>query len=490
MEIKQSGRKRLPFGRLSNTTKEKHCRTLSQQEQSLEKLLKSAEITAHHSNSPATAKILEFLRTKGEVWASKLLANDRTVEKMDKPSVESSLKQKTRLLLSKRKYQALEKFSKNFFGVKMLEPWAEIMKLRDEILPVVEPPNWDKGYLFVEVKLRAMIANDVARMAEIPDVKDKLKLLDDGTLDKLVNVTLMVASGLDSATGFSHYDQNGLLGKDDSLLTEHLMSLKLVADGGDLWVNPNPQSDVFCHAKSMSWVKEDDKLTKTIYDEFVKDVGDINADPIIVHFGRVQLRISVTFIYSLIDGKAANAIISNGYTQGCPLYGCFEGSSPLIGPHFYHSRLNWFEWLIRVSAQQQVEGHPAQASREVQAMIRTISDDLEEAFKINVNRPQPGGKGSSNHGNTVRKALTDTGKLANILKINPELVENLKLISCLALSSKYLDPQKVKQLYNTIVYQLGQQFPDMKKLPPCVYKYSHMPQLIRSLVSITKNSLN
>ncbi|KAL9705665.1 hypothetical protein quinque_009183 [Culex quinquefasciatus] len=324
-EFQRSGRKRLPFDRLSVTTKEKQCRTLSQQEKSLEKLLQSAEITAHHSTCPATAKILEFLRTKGEAWASKLLENDRIVENMNKPSAEESLRLKTHVKLSKRKYQALEKFSKNFFGIKMLVPWSEIMKLRKDILPVIEPPNWDKGYLSVEVELRAMISNDVTRLAEIPEVREKLNSLDDGTPGRTVNVTLMVASGVDSATGFAHYDQKGLLGNDDSLLTEHMMSLTLVADGEDLWVNPNPQSDIFCHAKSMGWVKESDTLTKNIYDKFVKDVHDINENPIILQFGAVQLKINVNYIYSLIDGKAANAIVLNRYTQACRFIWLFRG---------------------------------------------------------------------------------------------------------------------------------------------------------------------
>lgn len=122
-----------------------------------------------------------------------------------------------------------------------------------------------------------------------------------------------------AATGFTHYDQKGLLGKDDSLLTEHMMNQTLVADGEDLWVNPNPQSDVFCHAKSMGWVEENDQLTKNIYDKFVNDVHDINENPIILQFGAVQLKINVKYIYSPIDGKAANAIVLNGYTQAFPL---------------------------------------------------------------------------------------------------------------------------------------------------------------------------
>ena len=39
--------------------------------------------------------------------------------------------------------------------------------------------------------------------------------------------------------------QNGLLGKNGLLLIEHLLSSKLVAEGQDLWVNPNHRLDDF-----------------------------------------------------------------------------------------------------------------------------------------------------------------------------------------------------------------------------------------------------
>ena len=358
------------------------------------------------------------------------------------------------------------------------------MSFRNEIIPLIENPGWEKGYLSVHVKVRAMISNDVARMLEIEEVKQKIESFAEETTRTSVDVELMVAAGLDSSTGFSHYDQAGILGKDDSLLTEHLMSLKLVANEQDWWINPNPQSDMFCHAFSMSWVKETDTVTKNAYDKFAKEVQHINEDPILVHFGTLELRVKVSFIYSLIDGKAANAIVGNGNTKACPLYGCFKGSSSLIGPHFYHSKLNWFEWLIRVCTQKQVGGNLPQSHKLVVAMIRTISDGVEDCFKINVNRPQPGGKGSSNHGNTVRKALTDIEKLAKILGMNQDLLENLKMISCLALSSKVLNASKVGQLYATIEGEIEEEFPNVKNLPPCIHKYSHLPELIRSLVSI------
>lgn len=159
-----------------------------------------------------------------------------------------------------------------------------------------------------------------------------------------------------------------------------------------------------------------------------------------------MLQVEVSGIFAMIDGKAANAIVDNRNTRACPL--CVDGADLRVGPAFFHSRLNTVEWLIRVAAQKHVEDHPAQASPRVKAKGRLIADQLEDLFKMNINRPKIGGSGSSNNGNMARRLLADPENFAKILGIEKCLVENIRLISCLALSSKRLDAAKVEQLWS------------------------------------------
>lgn len=147
----------------------------------------------------------------------------------------------------------------------------------------------------------------------------------------------------------------------------------------------------------------------------------------------------------MVDGKAANAIANNKDTHACPL--CAVGADPRVGPSYFHSRLNTVEWLIRVSAQKHVEGHPVQASPTVKAKGREMVKHLEDYFKMSINRPKIRGSGSSNNGNMAHRLLADPEKKSEILGISQLLVENFRLISSLALSSKKLDDEKVKQLY-------------------------------------------
>lgn len=83
----------------------------------------------------------------------------------------------------------------------------------------------------------------------------------------------------------------------------------------------------------------------------------------------------------------------------------------------------------------------------------------------------------------ARRLLADPENFAKILGISQILVENIRLISSLALSSRQLDEEKVKQLHIDIEGQIASEFPFVKRLPPSLHKYSHLPEFIRKLVS-------
>lgn len=130
------------------------------------------------------------------------------------------------------------------------------------------------------------------------------------------------------------------------------MSLKLVSGNGhEIYVNPNPQSDMFCRVRSMHWTKETDEITLKLFDQFFKEVDELNASPIIFDAGNVSLRVKIKAVYSMIDGKAANAIVGNRNTKACPL--CLKDDER-IGPSYFHSRLNLVEGLIRNAAKKAI----------------------------------------------------------------------------------------------------------------------------------------
>lgn len=428
--------------------------------------------------SPYLAKMLKQLRIDGESFASQALKSTIHAAESSLPSEEASLMLKTRLGLSRSKYEGIARFAKNELGVKLLQPWKKMTAFRSKILPPFSPPNWDKGYLSSSVKLRDIVKCDVSRILELDEVIKTVTSLK----SERINCTLFITAGPDSATGFTHYNQPGIVGKDDSLLSEHSMSLLLRSENGvEMWRNPNPQSDMFCRIRSMNWTKETEKLTKEMFDNFFEEVDEINQNPVVVSAAGKKIEIHLSALYTLIDGKAANAIVGNRNTHSCPV--CIAGSDGRIGPSFFHSQLNAVEWLIRQSAKKAVKGYPAMSHPEVKAEARKIADKLEEHFKMQINRPKIGGSGSSNNGNMARRLLAQPKVFAAILNIDAAILENLRLISSLSLSSRKLDAKKVAELYSNLETGILQTFPFIKMLPPCIHKYKHLAEFADKLVS-------
>lgn len=176
--------------------------------------------------------------------------------------IRASLLLKTSLGLSKMRYECISKFAKTTLGIKLLQPWATVMEYRNSLVPPFSNRNWTNGYLSASVSLKDSVSSDFNRISELPAVKMALEELGERNIECVLHVT----GGVDSATGFSHYSQANIRGKDDSLLSEHVMSLLLVSeDGRELWRNPNPQSDRTCRVRSMNWTKETDVITRQMF---------------------------------------------------------------------------------------------------------------------------------------------------------------------------------------------------------------------------------
>lgn len=296
------------FEDLAESTKKRKCHEMAN-EQPFEMLIRSAETAARNCGSLGVAKVLKGLREGGEDWAKAALnALDKYVPESN-PSAEFSLLIKTTFGLSKRKYEGIAKSVKDNLGTKVLQPWSKIVELRNTIIPAFSAPNWDKGYLSSQVTVRDLVVTDVGRLLELPEVEDAIEHLGDAE----VNCLFHLSGGVDSATGFTHYNQKGIMGKDDSLLSEHVMPLLLSSVNQELWRNPNPQSDRTCRIRSMNWVKETDNVTKQMFQAFMCEVEAINSDPIELQTRRgTKLRIQIegmTVGNKLCNSKFENNLI-------------------------------------------------------------------------------------------------------------------------------------------------------------------------------------
>lgn len=166
--LKKRGRKQVDFHNLTERTKKKYSNLVARKH-SLEELLLAAETAAYKKGSHATKKILKLLRNGGEKWAKEAASHSLSKTSTSHTSIERSLMLKTRLSLSKNKYNGISKFLRQDMGQK-LASWKEIMAFRNTILPAFPSPNDNKGYLSVTVPVREMVTKDLERILELEEV--------------------------------------------------------------------------------------------------------------------------------------------------------------------------------------------------------------------------------------------------------------------------------------------------------------------------------
>lgn len=171
----------------------------------------------------------------------------------------------------------------------------------------------------------------------------------------------------------------------------------------------------------------------------------------------------------MIDGKATNAIVGHRNTHGCTLCPPYLGINKMLGPSFFHSRLNSVEWLMRNATEKAVPGNPAQTHPVVREVSRSKADVLEQHLKISINRPKIGGCENSNNGKMVHDLLNEPEEFAKTLDIDVDLVKTIRI----ALSSRKLKADREKNLYDSFEKQMLRQFKFVKSLPPCIHKYKH-----------------
>lgn len=471
--IQRHGRQLKEFDSLSPRTKHDRARDLTN-DYDLNSLLMAAEKSARLSGKTATAKVLNSLVNCTEEYSTRLLNATK-----DPVSVVSSLSLKNELCLSKSKYSTMSRFLKLELGYNVLQPWATIIRYRNEIIPKFTKPDRTLGFLSVKASLRDMVENHMTRFFECyPDILHKISSSKND--DNCVRIVLRITGGIDSATGFTQYNHSDILGEDSSLLVSNFMLLSIENEKGqEIWRNSRPQSNSMVRPLMMAWTKETAEITLSVYNEFMDDVDELNSNPIIIEYGEMQVKFNIMPSYTLIDGKAANAIVENKNTHKCPL--CCNNNAKPIGPSYMHSTINCVEWLIKHRAKVVVNGRSLTVP-EVTSKVKEFSRKLEKQFGLQVNRAQPGGTGNSNTGNMAKKLLSKPNEFAKCLELSSaEPLEGLKLLSVLSCSSKPLNSTMVEDLYDKTIAELRKAFPDLKicDIPPCIEKYRHLAELSR-----------
>jgi len=109
-----------------------------------------------------------------------------------------------------------------------------------------------------------------------------------------------------------------------------------------------------------------------------------------------------------------------------PIEDCLKhGMNPL------HAYIRFFEFLLHIAYKKDIKSWQARGSvakGKVAKAKKAIQEDLWQEMNLRVDFPLPGGSGTSNDGNTARRAFANYEQLSEILGIDVELIRRFRII--------------------------------------------------------------
>ncbi|CAL1671862.1 unnamed protein product [Lasius platythorax] len=301
-----------------------------------------------------------------------------------------------------------------------------------------------------EVSLQSLLNHTVQRIVNLQEEVIHQSMSSTDLTE--VDVVLTCSWGFDGSTGHSAYKQRyqneqAEAVNDESLFVTTLIPLRFSSSTGIIfWNNRTTQSARFCRPLKLEYVKEcSDVIMRQ--KQLIED--QINQLKIFeINLNDYRIRVLFSLLLTLIDGKVLNIITGTKSMQTCPichatpnkfndlsnrLKGLFlpnpnslqYGISPLHAwirlleccLHIAY-RINIKKWQMRSKSD---KAEFARRKQEVQVI-------LWEKLDLRVDKPKVGGSGTTNDGNTARRAFEHPDSFADYLGLNRQLVRNFKTI--------------------------------------------------------------
>ncbi|XP_065675290.1 uncharacterized protein LOC136091543 [Hydra vulgaris] len=318
------------------------------------------------------------------------------------------------------------------------------------------------------VPLQELLKHTVKRLCEVqaPVISTML--------DGLTRLTLRCKAGFDGATGQSMYKQisseeagDRNLKKEESLFITCLAPLELSGFCNNkkvlLWRNEKPSSTAYCRPIRFSFQNESKAVVieeaKYLESE-IKKCGVFNFT-----FNGKELVVKSIIELTMIDGKIQTILshVTNS-TQCCSVCGVspknmnnlemvlkLDNSNNLelkYGLSSLHAWIRFFEMVLHIGYKLETQKWQSRAIEDkenVMQVKKRIQTEFMNQMGLVVDFPKSGGSGTSNDGNTARRAFANYQSTAKILKVDETLLFYFYIILVTLSSGFEIDTVKFKE---------------------------------------------
>lgn len=363
--------------------------------------------------------------------------------------------------LTKSSYQLLRS-SAGAKGHNIYPSYNDVRKAKESCYPYEISVEEFK----VEIPVQSLLNHTIERLCTVQ------KSVLNNNFDAINNLTMYYKWGFDGATGQSLYKQISSekernLSQEENIFITSVVPLELRNEEKIYWKNSKPSSTVYCRPIRFQFLKESVDCIKQ-EQQYIQ--SQINAlEPTIITLQSENnltktVQVNHVLYLTMIDGKVHNALseVTNS-SQCCSLCGAtpkmmneyenminsnnFTSQQLSYGISTLHAWIRFFECLLHIAYRLPFKTWSARGNVN-QDIMKKEKTRIQEEFKnrmgLIVDRPKAGGSGTTNDGNTARRAFQDPKTTSTILNIKQELIEHFHTILATLSCGFNVDPQKFK----------------------------------------------
>ena len=334
--------------------------------------------------------------------------------------------------LSKRAYLDVRKTAREKAKTEIFPSYAKVLLARKECYPSED----------------SMVFTDMSAKLSLQGLLDHTarRLIADLSVNAH-EAHLHYKWGFDGATSQSVYKQ-AIREEDESaeesLFCTTLVPLQLTADGQPVWTNPAPSSTRLCRPIQIQYARETAALCREERDRVQEEISRLQSTAAVSATG-AEVAVTHSMQLTMIDGKAANAVSGTKSSMVCSLCGAkpremndisriitrpVQGDLQL-GLSTMHAWIRAFECILHISYRLEVKVWAVTGDAR-KAAVRQRKKAVQERFRrqlgLVVDQPLAGGSGTSNDGNTARRAFADPEKFSAVTEVDFLLIQRLATI--------------------------------------------------------------
>ncbi|OXA46867.1 hypothetical protein Fcan01_18208 [Folsomia candida] len=315
-----------------------------------------------------------------------------------------------------------------------------------------------------------------------------------------IKATLICSWGFDGSSGQSRYKQKSSTSFDDSsIFATTLTPIRLTAANGTvIWNNSSPQSIRFCRPLHLQYIKESQE--KILNEQkYVEDqIAVLDPIEVFVDLGKT-ITINFDLRFTVIDGKVLSAICGVKSSMCCPICeakpstfnsienigkGLFtpkpgrlnHGISPL------HAWIRLLELCLHIAYRLDIQKWQARGPV-LQASVKKRKEEIQQLLLkemgLRVDFPNNTGSGTSNDGNTARRAFRNYEEFAKLTGLDVEFVRRLWVILVALTCQLPLNADKFGEYcFNVVQYYLT------------LYQWFPMPASMHKILIHGKDIIN